>query len=224
MSGDSGERRGWNAYSNPANSEIAMDLAPDRFRYILERRVVMEPGKRWTYCGGATALLARIIAKGTAKPLHAFAREALFDPIGAGPTEWMAGKDGEPFAASGLRMTPRDMACIGMMMASGGMSRDRRIAPAQWLEKCTAPIVAVDEVRRFGYHWYSGYVAFGKPKGWAAGHLEPWWGAFGEGGQRLWVLPDLGLVVAVTAGNYGADDQWMPPTRVLREVVLAGMV
>ena len=54
-------------------------------------------------------------------------------------------------------------------------------------------------------------------------HLEPWWGAFGEGGQRLFVLPELKLVVAVTAGNYGTDDQWMPPTRVLREVVLASI-
>ena len=53
--------------------------------------------------------------------------------------------------------------------------------------------------------------------------LEPWWGAFGEGGQRLFVLPELKLVVAVTAGNYGADDQWIPPTRVLREVVLASI-
>jgi hypothetical protein len=33
----------------------------------------------------------------------------------------------------------------------------------------------------------------------------------------------LGLVVAVTAGNYGTDDQWIPPTRVLREVVLASL-
>ena len=79
-------------YTNPANSEIAMDRAPDRYRYILERRVVMEPGKRWTYCGGATALLARIIAKGTGKPLHEFAREALFDPLGLGPTEWAGGR------------------------------------------------------------------------------------------------------------------------------------
>jgi CubicO group peptidase (beta-lactamase class C family) len=210
-------------YSNPANSEIAMDMAPDRFRYILERRVVMEPGKRWTYCGGATALLARIVAKGTGKPLHAFAREALFDPLGLGPTEWMAGTDGEPIAASGLRMSPRDMARIGMMMSSGGLVGDRRVVPASWLERCTAPIVAVDEVRRYGYHWYMGYIAFGTPLGWAARHLEPWWGAFGEGGQRLFVLPELKLVVAVTAGNYGTDDQWMPPTRVLREVVLASI-
>ena len=44
--------------------------------------------------------------------------------------------------------------------------------------------------------------------------------AFGEGGQRLYLMPGLNLAVAVTAGNYGADDQWIPPTRVLREVVL----
>jgi CubicO group peptidase (beta-lactamase class C family) len=210
-------------YSNPANSEIAMDLAPDRYRYILGRRVVMEPGKRWTYCGGATALLARLIAKGTGKPLHTFAREALFDPLDMGPTEWLADAKGDPFAASGLRMAPRDLARIGMMMANGGMAGDRRVVPAQWLERCTAQIVAVDEVRRYGYQWYVGNIAFGTPLGWAPRHLEPWWGAFGEGGQRLFVLSELKLVLAVTAGNYGTDDQWIPPTRVLREVVLASI-
>src|SRR5258708_6441908 len=81
-------------YTNPANSEIAMDRTPDRYRYILERRVVMEPGKRWTYCGGATALLGRIIAKGTGKSLQDFAREVLFDPLGIGPTDWFTGRDG----------------------------------------------------------------------------------------------------------------------------------
>jgi CubicO group peptidase (beta-lactamase class C family) len=211
-------------YSNPANSEIAMDLAADRFRYILERRVIEEPGRRWTYCGGATALLARIIADGTGKTLHAFAREALFDPLGLGPTEWLADAKGEPYAASGLRMTPRDMARIGMMMAGGGLAGARGVVPAPWLERSTAPLVAVDEVRRFGYHWYAGDIAFGPPRGWATGRLERWWGAYGEGGQRLWVLPELKLVVAITAGNYGTDDQWIPPTRVLREVVLSSIV
>jgi hypothetical protein len=97
------------------------------------------------------------------------------------------------------------------------------VVPTQWLERCTAQVVVIDEVRRYGYQWYIGYIAFGTPLGWAPRHLELWWGAFGEGGQRLFVLPDLKLVVAVTAGNYGADDQGMPPTRVLREVVLASI-
>ena len=91
-------------YADPRNSETAMDNAPDRYRYILERRVVDTPGARWTYCGGATALLARIIAKGTGKALHAFARETLFDPLGMGPTEWATGPTASP-------SPPRARAC-----------------------------------------------------------------------------------------------------------------
>lgn len=211
-------------YSDPTNSEIAMDLAADRYRYVLERRIVREPGQRFTYCGGATALLARIIAKGVGRPLHAYAREVLFDPLGLGPTEWVSGRDGEPIAASGLRMTPRDLAQIGMMMLRRGISEGRRLVSAQWLERCTSPTVSVDEVRRFGYHWYAADIAFGKPLGWAPGRLERTWIAFGEGGQRLFLMPGLKLVVAITAGNYLADDQWIPPTRVLREVVLESIL
>ena len=48
--------------------------------------------------------------------------------------------------------------------------------------------------------------------------------AFGEGGQRLFLMPGLQLVVAITAGSYLADDQWIPPTRVLREVVLESIL
>ncbi len=211
-------------YSDSKNSEIAMDLAADRYRYVLARRVVREPGQHFTYCGGATALLARIIAKGVGKPVHAFAREVLFDPLGLGPTEWLTGRDGEPIAASGLRMTPRDLAQIGMMMLRNGMSQGRRVVSAHWLERCTSPIVGVDEVRRFGYHWFVADIAFGKPLGWAPGRLERTWMAFGEGGQRLFLMPGLKLAVAITAGNYLADDQWIPPTRVLREVILESIL
>jgi CubicO group peptidase (beta-lactamase class C family) len=207
-------------YSNPANSEIAMELAPDRYRYVLERRIVEEPGKRWSYSGGATALLGRIISNGTGKPLPDFAREALFDPLGLGPTEWFAGRDGVPSAASGLRMAPRDLARIGLMMLGGGLWQGRRIVPAPWLEKCVAPIVSCDEQRRFGYHWYVGDFGFGTPPGW---RLERWWGCFGNGGQRLFVMPGFDLVVAVTAGNYNTPDQWIPSIRVVREVVLASI-
>ena len=49
-------------YTDPANSEIAMEAAPDRYRYILDRPIVAEPGERWIYNGGGTALLGRLIA------------------------------------------------------------------------------------------------------------------------------------------------------------------
>jgi CubicO group peptidase (beta-lactamase class C family) len=36
-------------YTDPANSEAAMDMAPDRYGFVLGAPVVMEPGKRWVY-------------------------------------------------------------------------------------------------------------------------------------------------------------------------------
>jgi CubicO group peptidase (beta-lactamase class C family) len=213
-------------YTDPTNDEIAMDRAADRYRYVLDRPMVGEPGRSWTYNGGATALLAHLIAKGTGKSLHQFAREALFDPLGIGATEWLADDKGEAFAASGLRMTPLDLARIGQMVLSGGSWNGDPIVPASWIERCLRPVVSADEFRRYGYQWYLGDFAFANPMAppRSRSRLERFWGAYGNGGQRLFVLPDLGLVVAIAAGNYDTPDQWVPPTRVMREVVLASVL
>ena len=218
-------------YSDPKNDEIGMEMAKDRYRFVLERPVIGPPGKRFLYSGGATALLGRIIARGTGQALPRYARTALFDPLGLGPTEWINNRDtwvaatygpgdGEPVAASGLRMTPRDLARIGQLVLNNGAVGHRQVLPAPWLTECLTPSVSVDEQRRYGYQWYIGDFEYGsreKPR------LDRWIGCFGNGGQRLFVMPDLDLVVAVTAGNYGARDQWIPPIRVMREAVLASI-
>ena len=213
-------------YTDTANSETAMDLAPDRYRFVLGQPVVMEPGKRWMYNGGATALLARIIANGTKRTLDAFAHETLFDRLGVGPTEWLTDHSGAPIAASGLRMTPRGLARIGSMMLQSGTWGGRRVVPAQWIERSTSPLVDADEIHSYGYLWYSGKFAFTASTGprWDRSRLERFWGAIGNGGQRLYVLPGLDLAVAITAGNYDASDQWVSPARVMREVVLPSIL
>ncbi len=204
-------------YTDPRNGEIAMDRAPDRYRYVLERPIARPPGERWTYNGGATALLARLIAKGTKRPLHEFARQALFGPLGIG-TEWECGKDGEALAASGLRMTPRDLARIGVMALNGGQWGGQQVVPAEWLAASFTPAVSMPDARRYGYHWYLGAVAMDDGAGGA--RWEETVSAIGNGGQRLFLVPRLALVVAVTAGNYDATDQWRPPQVVLRDVLL----
>lgn len=213
-------------YTDPTNSEIEMDRAPDRYRYVLGRPVVFEPGKRWVYSGGATALLGRMIAQGTGRSLHAFARETLFDPLGMGPSEWLTDEQGNEFAASGLRLLPRDLLKVGQLVLQHGEIGGRRIVPGEWIERATTSYVSCDEVRRYGYQWYMGDMAFTVPAGprWNRNRLEHYRGAYGNGGQRLWVFPGLDLVVAVAAGNYDTPDQWVPSLRVLREAVLASVL
>src|SRR5205823_12526553 len=82
----------WNEdvpYASAANGEIAMELVPDRYRFILERPIVEEPGTRWRYSGGATALIGRLIASGGVVSLADFARKGLFGPLGIDTFEWM---------------------------------------------------------------------------------------------------------------------------------------
>jgi CubicO group peptidase (beta-lactamase class C family) len=193
-------------YTSAANSEIAMELAPDRYRFVLERPVTGEPGRQWSYCGGATALLGRLIAKGTGQPLPDFARGALFEPLGIDTFEWMSGADGVASAASGLRLAPLGLAHIGQLVLDKG----RGIVPAAWLDAMLRPRVRIDDGLSYGYQWYLGGAG---PHRWVAG--------MGNGGQRLFVLPDLDLVVAVTAGDYDAADQSRTPDAVLAEVVRA---
>jgi len=204
-------------YSDPRNSEIAMDRAPDRYRYILERPILGPPGIRRTYNGGATALLARLIARGTARPLHEFAREVLFAPLGIQHTEWECGTDGEAIAASGLRMTPRDLARIGAMALDGGRWNRRQVVPAAWLASSFIPAVSMPDGGHYGYHWYAGRVAADDGAGGV--RWEEMVLAIGNGGQRLFLLPHLHLAVAVTAGNYDAPDQSRPPMIVLRDIL-----
>ena len=219
-------------YDDLRNDEIGMEHAKDRYRFILDRPIVGPPGKRWLYCGGATALLGRLVTKGTGRPFPDYARDKLFDPAGIGPTEWIANKDtwvaakyglgdGEPVAASGLRMTPRDLARIGQLVLDAGVANGRQVVPAEWLRQCFVPRVSVDEIRRYGYQWYVGDMQFRARSG--VVHLERWAGCFGNGGQRLFVFPELELILVTTAGNF-TPDQWMPPIRVLREAVLPSLL
>jgi CubicO group peptidase (beta-lactamase class C family) len=215
----------WNEslpYTNPANSETAMDLAPDRYRYILSRPIVTEPGKRWVYNGGATALLGRLIAKGTGKSLHEYAREVLFDPLGIGPTDWYADKDGELIAASGIRMTPRDLARIGELTLRRGVWEGRSVVPAEWIARSTSPLVPIEEERRYGYQWYNLDFSFETPT--MPRSNQRLWNAAGNGGQRLTAFPGLGLVVVTTAGNYNIKDNNLPPLRVITDVVMPSLL
>lgn len=202
----------WNEdlpYDTPANSEIAMELAPDRVRYVLERPVVEQPGERWRYCGGATALLGRLITAGTGRPLPEFARDALFGPLGIGAYEWSAGADGVASAASGLRLTPRDLARIGQLVLDGGAWQDHRVVPAGWLGAMLRKRVRIGDGLHYGYQWYLGGAARSR-----------WVGGMGNGGQRLVVFPDLGLVVAIAAGLYDSPGQATLPPTLLEEVIL----
>lgn len=205
----------WNErlpYTDPRNSEIAMERSDDRYRFVLDRPMATEPGTEWVYNGGATAIVGRLVAKGSGRTLAAYADAKLFGPLGITDVEWVRGRDGEHAAASGLRLRPRDLARIGQLVLNGGRWGDAQVVPADWLDLSFRTRARLKNIN-YGYHWWLGPAGPDGPR-WIAG--------FGNGGQRLWINPGLDMVVVVTAGNYNQRDAWKLPVAIITEIVLPG--
>lgn len=205
-------------YTDPENSEIAMENAPDRYRFILDRPFVAKPGERWIYSGGSVALIGALIERGTGKSLPEFAKEALFEPLGINEFEWAVGRDGVASAASGLRLTGRDLLRIGALILRKGEWRGRRIVSSSWLEDSFQPIIPTGDGLYYGRLWYVGAAstpALAGERRWVAG--------FGNGGQRLCLMPDADVAVVTFCGKYNYPDAWITPNRVWREIVLANL-
>lgn len=202
----------WNEevpYDSPANSEIAAEMAQDRWDYILKRPVAEEPGQRWRYGGNNTHLLAKLIAKGCGGDFAAYLAERLFQPLCIEKVEWLKGRDGWPSPASGLRLRPRDLALIGDLVLAGGVWQGKQLVSKTWLERSFQPRFDAWPPHRYGYHWFLSQQGGAKVIA-----------AMGYGGQRLYLVPEKQLSLAVLAGNYAKEDQWLPPLRLFREAVL----
>ena len=203
----------WNEdlpYTDPNNSEIAMELASDRYRFILDRPMVRAPGECWAYNGGATALIGHFIEKGAGMALDDYAHEKLFQPLGIEAFDWIRGQDGVASAASGLRLSARDLAKIGQLVLQDGVWEGQQVVPKDWLSEALAPHGVPEEGIRYGLFWWLG--PDGDPPHWVAG--------FGNGGQRLTVSKASGLIVVVFAGNYNQSDAWKLPVKIMLEFVV----
>ncbi len=188
-------------YTDPRNSEIAMDIAADPFRYVLSQEIVHAPGEDFLYSGGDVALIGEVIARTAGKSLDAYAEEKLFAPLGI-TFEWS--KNGDiPRAASGLRLTPNDMARLGQIMANGGVWKGRQIVPANWVAESTKPHARVSDGdcgTMYGYLWWLGAGCETTPP-------TPWIAGIGNGGQRIWIVPSRDRVIVTTAGLYNDPAQ-----------------
>ena len=177
-----------------ANDETRMYFSGDPCRYVLTRRTVAAAGQQFFYSTGALALVSAIMHRATGRPLDEFARTSLLEPLGISGDEWSRlGRDSD--AGGGLRMRPRDMAKIGQLVLAGGRWDGRQIVSKGWIDASTASLTKATDDQDYGYLWWSGHTA-------AHRRAVRWIGALGRGGQAIRIVPELDLVVAVTAGYY----------------------
>lgn len=210
---------GWNwdeftyPYTDRRNSEIAMEFSDDPLRHVLTQPRVASPGERFIYSGGDVALIGAIISRAARMPLDRYAEQKLFGPLGITRYAWSKRID-VPRAASGLRLTPSDMAKIGRLVHNKGMHDGRAIVPAAWIEAATSrqiPILSdLAPGNAYGRFWWLGDI-----------EGESWIGAIGNGGQRIWIVPGRKLLLVTTMGLYDSPEQGRVPLAILSAVLQA---
>jgi CubicO group peptidase (beta-lactamase class C family) len=167
-------------------------LSEDRVAYLLERPVLDPPGTTFNYNSAAVHLLGVVLEEASGTTLPDLADAMLFGPIGITRSRWER-LSPHYNAGAGLDLRPRDLARIGQLFLQRGWSGDRRILSESWIQRATRP----------AFPWRS---SFGPLRGLSYGFL--WWTdqgprgdtflAWGYGGQFLYAVPDLDLVVVAT--------------------------
>src|SRR5215207_8801111 len=124
-----------------------------------------------------------------------------------------AGVSGKLGAFGSLRLRPRDAAKLGRLLLTDGQWNGKQVIPAGWTAESIKPRINGEGLFFYGYQWWLGRsFRNGAELTWAAG--------VGLGGQRLYVVPALDLVVMINAGHYRDGLQGPIPFGIFNRVVL----
>jgi CubicO group peptidase (beta-lactamase class C family) len=194
----------WNETSgNDYNNWV---LSDDHVQFLLDR-LQSDPAGEFNYNSAAVNLLGLVLERATEQSLPQFANEALFRQIGITTAQWELLEPGMVNGGSGIQMSAHDLLRLGQLMLQRGRSGNQQIVPESWIDAGAAPQFAWREI-------------YGAQRGTTYGYL--WWVAqppataamfaWGFGGQFVYVVPSLDLVVVTTTEWRGISAETSPTT------------
>jgi CubicO group peptidase (beta-lactamase class C family) len=178
--------------SDSRNDNTAMNRSANWIDYILNKKVVDTPGKKFNYTSGLTILLGEIIRGSSGLHADGFAEKHLFEPLGISDYKWYKNSVyGTIHTGGGLSLRPRDLVKIGCMVLKGGKWNGRQIVSINWINESTQAHINA-EGHDYGYQWWRGKTVKKNQI------YEAFWAA-GAGGQYMFLLPELDLIAVFTS-------------------------
>lgn len=170
-----------------------------------------KPGEVFNYNSSNPHLLSGVITKVSGESTFDFAEKNLFEPLGMTITRWDQDPQDYYLGGTGLFMTARDLVRIGFLYLNQGCYSGRSILCPEWVESATTDRLPGLETD-YGYLWW-----IMDADGYKAAY------AYGYGGQMIYVINDLDLVVVFTA-NPNVNAQTAQVTRDLEDNILISYI
>lgn len=182
----------------------------DRLHLALTPPIVNEPGKRYNYSNGDATLAGAAVAAAAGSDLLDYADKVLFQPLGFKNVEWSFRDDAGRYPGGwGLRLRTIDMAKLGQLYLQNGRWQGKAVVDPSFVKAAWTPSRAA---AHYGLFWWISTKTF---KG-----AGPVYFANGFKGQRVYIVPKYGIVIAVNA-NVSAGDERDAYNAFVRRVIAA---
>ena len=204
----------WNEdseYGTAGNDWSILESCGVWIHYALSKPSTHKPGTKFTYNSGLPQLVGYILEDVSGKELDDLCQERLFAPLGIEDWYWKTSTDGEFDAQGGLYLTADSLAKIGQLHLNDGRWNGKQLLPKNWTSEILSQRV-------------SAYPGMDYSRGWwilkSESGVESITG-IGYGGQRLYIVPEKGLVVVVLSWNLASDKPGISTQAILDRVLNA---
>lgn len=170
------------------DTESSIEPSDDWVGAILGQPLIVTPGADFNYSSGMSHVLSAVLTRATGSSTCAYAHEKLLGPLGITAEHWGRDPDGLFSGGYNLYMTPRELARFGLLYLRDGDWDGRQLVPAGWVQQSIEPQLPADDGYDYGYYWW---LMRGGDQDVAI--------AWGFGGQFVYLVPALDLMVVMTA-------------------------
>ncbi len=213
----------WNSFSR--GNEERMYLVEDWSAFFLNLPIKNRPsweipdddggfGRLFSYCTAGVQLLGEIVERASEETAAEFAARELFGPIGISDPKWNYASSGQAHLGGGLELTTRDWARLGRLYVNRGRAGHSQVVSEDWVAASLSDYVRIDESINYGYLWWRPRYQVG-PTTYTANMMS------GSGGNKVYVLPEFGIVVVITKNDFRDRDAHATAEQLFRDEVVA---
>ena len=197
----------YNSYSNATN--MLFNKA-DMAGYTASLPLKVAPGSKFYYSSGNSNILSGIIRSTVGeKDYHNVPYVALFHKTGMYHTLLEPDASGTFVGSSYVYASARDYARFGLLYLNDGMVNGERILPEGWVQKSVTPSPA-NKLKHYGYQfWLNGIDPKDPSKKEFPEAPADMFYADGYGGQRIYIIPSMQLVVVRIGLNKFDEHQFL---------------
>lgn len=198
--------------------EDLMFYEDDFLKFSLDLPMGFKSGEKFAYSSVVAYLLGAIIEKTSKMSLEDFAKIHLFSPLKIKEFHWQKSPEGINTGMGNIYFNARDLAKLGQVMLDNGKWKNQQLISSEYVKKSFEKHFDISDSDPFshgyGYMWYIAKEEIN-------GKKVDFYFASGNGGNKIFVIPSMNMVVATLSSAYGQGRGQFRSHIILRKVLEA---